>query len=249
MAENDGSKKLALKLDYRVISVVLFIAIVGMLAVWRPWSGTSSSQRKIQVTGQATIKAEPDEFIFSPSYTSKNPDKMKAAEELGVKATEITKKIKEFGVTDKDIKSSTGLYPMYYPEKIGDAATATLSMTITVTKKDIVQKVQDYLVSTSPSGQISPYATFSESKQKELQTQGREKAIEDAKKQVEQTAKNLDVKIGKVLEVSDGSGFSVRPMIDGAVSSTAVPDKAVSLPVQPGESEYPFSVTVTFALR
>jgi len=39
---------------------------------------------------------------------------------------------------------------------------------ITDIKKDLAQKVQDYLLTTNPKGSVTPYPSFSTAKQKEL---------------------------------------------------------------------------------
>ena len=65
------NNKLNFRLDYRIVVVVLLLVIAGMLVLWKPWRPSPSAKdRTIAVTGAATLRAEADEFIFSPSTSS-----------------------------------------------------------------------------------------------------------------------------------------------------------------------------------
>ena len=64
-----NSSKVSLSLDLRLICIALLLVIVAMLAIWRPWSsGPTDASRTITVTGDSTLKAAPDEYVFSPQY-------------------------------------------------------------------------------------------------------------------------------------------------------------------------------------
>jgi len=93
--------------------------------VWRPWSSTSASDRTVSVTGTSTLKAEPDQFVFYPSYEFNNADKSAALKEMTAKSDQIVAGLKALGVADKDIKTNSNGYDgqNYYPEKINDTST------------------------------------------------------------------------------------------------------------------------------
>lgn len=119
-----------------------------------------------------------------------------------------------------------------------------------VRSKDQAQKIQNYLTTTAPSGQVSPQGTFSDSKRKELEDKAREEATRDARDRAERSAQNLGFKIGKVKAVSDGAGFNgpIPERRDVMTTDMRAPSDA-SLPVQPGENELNYSVAVTYYLR
>lgn len=54
------------RLDQRWALISLAIVLVGLLGLWRPWE---LNKRTIEVSGQAEIKAAPDQFTFSPTYS------------------------------------------------------------------------------------------------------------------------------------------------------------------------------------
>ncbi len=255
MQPNKSSFKLSL--DYRIIIFVLLAVIAGMLSIWKPWNifgDNGKGERTIRVSGEATVKSEPDEYVFYPNYEFKNTDKAVALKELGSKSEEIVAKLKSLGVEDSKIKTNTNAndYPIYgYPDEIQPEnpkrATYSLSLTITVASRELSQKVQDYLVTTAPSGSISPNPTFSESKRKQLDSEARDKATKEARAKADQSAKNLGFKVGAVKSVEDQGGFGeVYPLSKDSVMSS---EPSSRLTVQPGENELHYSVTVTYFVR
>jgi uncharacterized protein len=240
-----------LSLDLRWVAVALLVIIAAMLLMWKPWHRPVTDSRTINVSGDAKVTATPDEFVFYPSYQSKNSDKAAALKELADKSNQVVTALKKLGVADKDIKTNgSGYdYPIYYGANSGDA-TYDLQITVTVNNKDLAQKVQDYLLTTTPTGSVTPQASFSDQKRKSLESTARDQATKDARAKADQMGKNLGFKVGKVKSVDDGSGFEgiVRPMIANGMASSAE-DKSTSLTVQPGENELPYSVTVVYYIR
>lgn len=252
---NDDKKQLTISLNYRtlVLAMVLLYAItIGvMLYLWQPWGAISSDTRRITVTGESTLEAQPDEFVFSPSYNYESVDKTKALEEASEKTTEIVAELKKLGVEDNDIKVN-GYNRDWYWYYDNTAGRVTVSVTAAVNDKDLAQKVQDYLLTTNPQGQITSTPSFSESKRKELQQQGRAEAVADAKLKAQVSATELEVKLGKVISVSEGFGFADYPIAYSAEGEAATLDSTEtkrSLPVQPGENKLSYSVTVVFELK
>src|SRR5687768_2750463 len=70
--------------DFRIISAVLLGSIVAMLIVWKPWTG-GLPQKTVSVTGEAVIEETPDEYRFSPTFSSTGESTADATE----KVTEI----------------------------------------------------------------------------------------------------------------------------------------------------------------
>lgn len=244
--------KLSLSLDYRWVTLFLLAVIVAMLFLWKPWQDSKATDRTIDVTGKATVSARPDEFVFYPTYDFKNSDKEAALKQLTAKSSEVVAGLKKLGVADKDIKvnSDSWSYPVYDLRGGSQTSTYTLRLTVTTGSDELTQKVQDYLVSTTPSGSISPQATFSEEKLKEVEAEGRDEATKDARAKAEQSASNLGFKLAKVKAVNDGSGFNdiylygaEQKALDSGTSSPS------SLPVQPGENELTYTVTVTYYIK
>src|SRR5664279_2907824 len=144
---NNKSLKLNLSIDLRFIVILLLVVIAVMIALWRPWTPQiSASSRTISVTGDATLKADPDEYVFSPSYEFKNADKTAALSALNAKQTEVVAGLKKLGVADNKIKAdSNGYNNAYYFDESSNTYDYTLNLTVTLNDKALTQKVQDYL--------------------------------------------------------------------------------------------------------
>lgn len=233
--------------------IILVSTLICILVLWRPWDAeVNSNARKISITGTSILKAEPDEFRFNPSYIRDSIEEIKKLN------TQVIATLKNLGVKDDEIKNNASNYgspEIYYMDTVKGKQQNTLGLTITVSSKKLAQKVQDYLLTTNPVGALTPVGIFSTNKQKELLTKARNEAIGDARTKAEQTAKGLGTKIGKVIEVTEGSsvggcGTTGMPC-PVSMSEPAKPKDSSSestIGVQPGTNEFGYSFTVTFAL-
>lgn len=246
----DKSKQqLSLNLDYRIIAGILLAVIVVMLLAWKPWTG-KATDRTVEVTGQTTVKAKPDEFVFMPVYEFKNADKQAALKELTAKSEELIGKLKDLGVADSKIKTNSDSWSYQYYGGSDSTPTYSLRLTVAAGSQTLAQKVQDYLVTTSPTGTISPQATFSEAKRKELESKGRDLASKDARSKAEQSAKNLGFRLSAVKAVNDGAGFGgIYPMAADSLNLKERSSASGYLAVQPGENELTYTVTVTYFIK
>lgn len=236
---------------FQWLSFVFLLAIVVMIVVWQPWRPMArASDRTVSVTGTATITATPDQYVFSPTYNFTQSDKQAALDAVSAKSNEVVAKLKALGVADKDIKTNASGYDYgYYVPIYGGNNMYSLYLTITVTDAKLAQKVQDYLVTTSPTGQVTPTVSFTTAKQQQLQSQARDKAEQDARKQADQSAKNLGFSVGAVKSVSDGNLASPGPIPYSGLASGANLDMEKSLTVQPGQNELTYSVTVVYYIQ
>lgn len=244
------SRKLNLSIDLKWITVALAVVIVAMLFIWKPWATRGVGERTVEVTGDATITAKPDQYVFYPSYEFKNQDKAAALAALSQKSDEIVAKLKSLGVANNKIETNASGYdmPVYY-DTDNKNATYTLQVTITVNDLKLAQKVQDYLVTTSPTGAVSPSVDFSDKMRRQLESQARDQSTKDARSKGEQMAKNLGFKLGKVKTIQDDTGFGdYFPAMSRGTSAAAAEDTS-SLTVQPGENDFTYSVTVTYFIK
>ncbi len=244
------TKALTVRLNPWWLVTLLSVALLAVVFMWHPWQ-QFSTDRTIQVSGGALLKAEPDEFIFSPSYEFKNGSKEAGLASLTSKSETLIVAIKKLGISDSDIKSNANSYSDYYVySPVTKENTYTLILTITTHTKEMAQKVQDYLIATSPTGTITPQATFSIAKQKELESKGRDEATKDARGKAEQQAKNLGFKLGAVKTVSD-AGYSggVVPMYGLLAEDNAPVSSNTSLSVQPGQNDLSYTIDVTYYIR
>ncbi len=228
-----------------------------MVFMWKPWEpNIKASERVITVTGTATVSATPDQYQFSPSYRFTGADKQAALKELTAKSNEIVSYLKSMGVPSKDIKTNSGGYNDYYYYSSGSSGkvTYTLSLTVTADNSKLAQKVQDYLLTTNPTGTVSPYASFSKAKEQQLQNQARDKAEKNARTQADQSAKNLGFKVDTVKSVTDGNLGGINPLLYGggiAQGANSATDQSSTphLDLQPGQNDLSYSVRVAYYIH
>jgi len=240
--------------SYQNLLWVLVAFNILTIFLWKPWDSAGSADRTITITGEATIEAEPDLFTFSPQYELTGDDQDGVLEKATVKANEVVDGLKELGVEDKNIKLSSSSYNNWWYDEEEDTNYAYVNLTVETENRDFAQEIQDYLISTGPEGQISPWSTFTEETQDTLELQAREQAIADAKEKATQSATELGTTVGRVVSVTEGNGFGGFPVAYAAdalaiAESADGNEVARSLPIQPGENEFNFSITVVFEIK
>lgn len=251
------------KPNYKVVSFVLLLVVVGMLAAWRPWSaGADANARTVEVTGDSTQVSAADKFEFYPSYQFTNTDQDAALKALSAKSDAVVAELKKLGVPGNKIKTTANGHTTYEygSSKPSDASysmpvapdgqdnTYLLQIVVTADSLELAQKVQDYLITTKPSGSITPVASFSDARRKQLEDAARSEAAKDARKKAEQMAKDLGFRLGKVKSVKDGSGFGSIPYLEARDTQADVQTSG-GLEVNPGEYTLPYQVTVTYYVR
>lgn len=249
--------KRKLSVDLKTVVLVLIAVAVGFLVYDRlhQTDTVTGDERTISVTGEATLHETPDEFVFYPNYQFKNADKNAALADLTKKSDEVVAGLKKLGVANDKIKTTTsgGSYgPIYYDDTTAKDVAYTLQVTATATSNEQAQKVQDYLMTTGPTGQVSPQANFSDAKRKSLESKARDQATQEARSKADQSAKNLGFTVNKVKSVDDGTGFGAGVLRNDAkaVPPMAAGDMASpTLAVQPGLNDIHYSVTVVYTIK
>jgi uncharacterized protein YggE len=247
-SKNKQKISLQFSLNYKIIAIILAVALVATIAMWRPWV-RDATNRTISVTGESIVTAETDEYTFSPSWELTAATEQEALTLTTTKSNEVVAELKKLGVAEEDIKvTGNGSSGMYYPESTTTNPTYYLSIQAVVKDKDTAQKVQDYLITTSPTGAVTPYGSFSENKQNELESQARDEATADARAKADQTAKNLGFKVGKVKTVSDlQPGYAIMAT-DGLMAGSSI-EKGSAMAVQTGSNNLNYSVTVEYYIN
>jgi uncharacterized protein len=245
--------------NYRLLSGVLAVIILLLLALWQPWQGTD--KQSVTISGQATVRAVPDKFIFSPAYQAEAASSQEAISEVSERGNAVSAGLQELGVEERLIKTSVSAYPKFddrllrEPAPSGDATsyTAQYSFTVTVNDKDLAQKVLDYLVGTSPIYGVSPQSTFQDETRKTLENQARQQAITDARLKAEATASGLGSRLGRAISVSEPQWGGVIPFAVGERTAPDVADSSSTASTPPvlltGEEEVTYTIQVVFRLR
>lgn len=230
------------------INTVLLVSILALVAWMKPWSDSDiANKRTITVSGQGTVAAEADEFTFRPAYEFEGESSEEVVQAGTDKANSVRDGLKEIGVEDSDIKLDASSYESWYRDELTESYRSYFTFTVTAHSKEKAQEIQDYLLTTNPTGSITPTPSFSTEKQKELANQARSKAVEDARSSAQVSAQELGLEVDEVVSIKElqSTGGDVYPMpMEIAVDSTSS-----YLPVATGEQDFSINVEVVFEVK
>lgn len=212
----------------------------------------------ISVSGSGEIVAVSD---VASLYLNLSKDGATAKEAQSLLNESIEKTLnylKENKIEDKDIKSEYGgLNPKYSYEKcytypcpntskvIG--YTATQSITVKIREVDSANTVRTGLADLGVTDIGGP--TFGMDDEEVLKDQARSLAIAEARAKAEVLAKDLGVKLGKVVSFSESNGGGY-PMYESKMMAAGASSDTTSAPTLPkGENKITSNVSVTFEIR
>lgn len=232
----------------------LAVVVIAGFAFWNR-GGT-----ELTITGKATVKAAPDEYVFYPSYQAKDASQDVAKQKVTEIGNGVVAKLKELGVTDSQLTTSIAqnqnyddqMLPVPEQPKPVTGSVATYSLTITVSDLDLAKKIQAYLASTPVSGSISPTSAFSAATERKLEREARKLALEDAQQQASDTAETLSVTIRGIKSIGEptwGGPVTFATELKGAGGQDMAIQSAPSPELLVGEQEVTYEVQVVYRVR
>lgn len=242
-----------------VISLFVVAKIVNEVKTNRYIGRDVSSMNTISVDGEGEVSAIPDIATLSMTLSKEAATSKEAQTLLNESVTKVVSYLKEKSIEDKDVKSEYGgLTPKYSYEKCYTyncpvnskitGYTATQTITVKVREVDNANDIRTGLAELGVTDISGP--TFSIDEEEVFQDEARAKAIADAKIKAEVLAKNLGVKLGKIVSYSEGGDF-YRPMYEKSMmdagSAAMLSSTAPVLPK--GENKITSNVTVIYEIR
>ena len=217
----------------------------------------------ISVTGKGEVVAVSDIASIYITITKDGATSKAAQSSLNELVTKTLDYLKTKNIADKDIKSEYGglnpkygsdkvincfAYPCPQPQQKIVGYTATQSITIKVREVDNANDVRTGLASIGITDISGP--TFSVDNEDTFTENARSLAIEDAREKAEKLAKELHVKLGKVVSFSENGGGYPMMYAKGGVMMDSVATAAPAAPELPkGENKITTNVTITYEIR
>jgi uncharacterized protein YggE len=225
---------------------IVFLGILLLFLVAASANAVDNNVSKLIVQGEGKASAAPDRATVVLGVQTRDASAAVAATENARLMNETITALRAAGIAENEIQTSgytLGTEPQDVPVTAGEKQKAPVflaSNTVTVNMNNTadVGRVLDAAVSAG-SNSIQEVAF-------DLQNPGPQKdlaltlAIEDARRKAEVAAKAAGVKLGRVLEISEGYGYVA------AASRSAAFD--VATPIMPGKMEITASVTVTYEI-
>jgi hypothetical protein len=227
------------------ISRLLF-CIFAIAATFAPASAQTAErmEKLITVTGEGTAAAVPDSAVIRLGVSSQGKTARAASDANAKEMTVVLAAIKETGVADRDIQTtSLSLQPQYEPNKTGTPRLIGFQANnqVTVKIRDIANlpSVLDRAIS-SGANEMSGIE-FVVSEHAKLLDKARNEAIADARRKAELYAAAAGMKVGRVMAISE-EGATPQPRPYQALRAGA------ATPIAPGEQMLRAVVSVSFEL-
>ena len=214
---------------------------------------TPNTVNKISVSGEAETDVMPDEVVIRLSVVTEGKEAESVQDENTEEVNNVIEALKKAGVKEDEIETTGyNLYPWkeydYMLKKQVDKG-YRLTQTITLTVGD-VEKTGEYLTIAVKSGinQVDNINfQLSDKLEKEVKDALVAEATTNAKEKAKTLAKNLDIKVGKAISVSETNYYVPRYYAGGFDEEEAV--EMVSMDFASAPKISPENVEVTLGIN
>ncbi len=247
------------------------LALVGLVAALGAYAYYTLKQAEymymgpttISVTGEGEVLAVPDIGQFTFTVTATAPEATAAQNDAAKRNNDIIAYLKEQGVEERYIKTEQySLYPKYRweerpcvfgqvcppGEQVEDGFEVSQSVSVKV--KDLT-KAGDLITGVGERGATNLSGlTFTVEDEESLKAESRALAIENAKEQSEELAKQLGVRLVRMTGYYEEAGYPMPYGYGGEMAMDAMSAKVEAAPVLPtGEQSTKSRVTLTFQVE
>lgn len=230
-----------------------------LLGAVAPGSAQDMQPRReplVKVSAQGEASVAPDTAIVTFAVVRNSQTAEVAVGQNSSAMAAVTAALRAEGIEAKDMQTSNfAIYPQYRhsqpkedgsvepPEVVGYEVTNTLTVKIRNIAKVGAILDRSVKLGVNQGGQIS----FTNDDPQEALSQARKQAVERAVAKATTLSEAAGVRLGKVIEISEGSGQQMppQPMYRMAMAKEA----SDSVAVEAGENTYSVTVDVTFALE
>lgn len=242
---------------------ILFIAIatiaIGIVAYSFVKSGKTTSVGTFTVSGEGKVVAAPDiaQFTFSV-ITEGGTDIDTLQKENTDKTNRIIDFLKSKGVEKEDIKTASydvGPRQQYFPCTGGSPCPPpkivgyTVNQTVFVKVRKL-EEAGELLGGVTANGANSVSGlSFTIDKPEKVENEARAKAISEAKEKAEVMAKAGGFRVGRLISIQEGGGFSPPIPLRAAPAMMESVDAKASPVIEPGSQEVIVNVTLQYEIK
>lgn len=230
--------------------IVLMLAVCFMVAA-PVFASEAPNVTTVQVTGNSEKEIAPDIAKISISINSVNANIDQAKNENTTNANQVFAKLKELGVTDEQIKTSTYQIDSVYnyekdrlPKLKGYQITNTLEITASIEKVGILVNE----VTNVGANEVNSIH-FERSNQAEIKDEALSDAVADALKKAEVIASALHKRVVNVKLVNESGVFYHPVMMESRAMKNMSADAGAAPSIAPGKVTVGATVQVTVELQ
>ena len=223
--------------------------ILALMMITGAYAGAQTvngdTQRQINVNGEGTIMVAPDEAIVTIGVNNTGKDAAEVKKANDAATDKILKYLKSIKLHEKDYQTQRVYLNRNYDYDTKKYSFSA-SQTIKIHLRDL-SKYDSMMAGLTDAGvNTVDGVEFRSSKQEELESQARVKAVADAKKKAEEYARALNVAVGFPLVVTDNTQTNYpRPVYAMKMESMAGDARET---LAAGEIEVKANVNITFEL-
>lgn len=230
------------------ISTIALLALLATACGGDRHPAQSGTLISISATGEAS--KVPDVANISAGVVTEAEDSEKAMRDNAVQMEQLMKAIKKAGIDDKNVQTSgISLSPRYdyqqgrRPQITGYQANNTVS--VKVRRLEKLGEVLDTLAAAGANQIHGPSLEIGEPEP--VMAEARKQALDKARARAETYAESLDMKVRRIVSVSENGGPGIpRPMMRAEMAA-AKADAAT--PVAPGETTLTVNLDLVFELK
>ncbi len=235
--------------------IIILLLIVGVIGFSVKGGASKSvatadnfdSNHTISVSGQGIVEATPDLASVNFGISVQKKTASESMDELSKLANRVVTTLKNFGIKEKDIKTTgISLNPVYQWNKdekknilVGYVATENFKVN---TKLSDAGKVISLLTENGVNRIYGIY--FNSSKAEELKKEAIAKAVEDAREKAKASLTGTNYKIVGIKTISIQSGY-ITPIYRNGFDNVAGEGKS-NIPVEGGSMTIRATVNVVF---
>ncbi|HNU97001.1 MAG TPA: SIMPL domain-containing protein [Candidatus Portnoybacteria bacterium] len=235
-----------------VCAVLIIMVISGILTFFGANKHNNTETNAMSFNGEGKISVKPDVAFIDFAVVTQGAQIIDVQNKNSEKMNKVVEYLKEFGVEEKDIKTTNyNLYPQYIyennriPQIMGYQITQTLTVKVRQLDKigEVMKKVVDIGIN-----QINSFY-FGVENDEQLKEQAREIAINNAKQKAQKLADELGIKLGKLTNFYENVPGERVPMYDEYYQKYGMGGSSGSPNVQVGESEIVVNVTLSYEVK
>lgn len=236
--------------------VAVAIIVAGVAGAYFKWIGAlpiavtqTQKMSTFDVSGEGKVVVAPDEASVMLGVRKEGRSVAVVQEQVNKTMSDLSKRLSEMGIKKEDIKTSSYSFYPDWNTKGNYSAYAQLEVKIRDLEK--VSPVLDLVGTLGLENVSGPSFGLSEELKDKTVKEARAEAIDQAKKKAQELASLADMKLGRIVNVSEGATYprpyTVRdaiPMAGGGVEMAKT-----STPVEAGTSEVAVNVTLSYETR
>jgi len=228
------------------VVVLVLIIIAAFILPWKNinWGKVRLQEETIVVTGESKAEQKNEVASFSAGVNVINENKETAVNEVNKKISELVALVKDFGIAEGDIQTqSATVYEQQQTDK-SKKNYWVVNSTVEIKLRD-VSKANDLTDLLNKSGANNIYGpNFTIENTADTEKTLYDSAMTDAREKAELIANSSGRKLGKVVNVVEGSNSNYSPVYK-ALSSTGTGGAEL----EPGTSTISKTLTVTFEFK